>query len=320
MIQSIKSKFLKSVKSKRINVFLLFLALSFMFLLLTKLTKDYTKTITFNIEPINAVENHVILKDSTHKFDITFRSYGFKFLRYYLSTPSVTVDLKDLDSSDKNYVWTSVKGIAHINSQFSENVKLLAVNPDYVIFKYDINGIKKVPIHFTSEVAFSPGFDILDGYKITPDSIKMVGPQILLDSIELVSTEVLRLSDINGNIDMQLNIILPDSSENIVYSHKKINVNGQVDKFTEGTIEVPIDLVNVPADISVNYFPKTINVLYYTSLSNFKQVKNSDFIVECDFNNLKEESTFLEPKLIKFPENVKNIKLGQKHIEFIISK
>ncbi len=320
MIQSIKSKLLKSIKSKKINVFLLFLALSFMFLLLTKLTKDYTKTITFTIKPINAVENYVILKDSTHKFDITLRTYGFKFLKYYLTKPEVTVDLEDLDKSDNQYVWTSSKGIAHLNTQFSENVKILAINPDSVVFRYDVSGIKKVPVQLNSEVTFAPGYDILADYKFIPDSIKVIGPKVLLDSIDIIQTELLSLSDINSDIDMQLNVILPDSSQNVVYSHKKINVKGDIEKFTEGSVEVPVDIVNVPNDVVINYFPKSVNVLYYTSLSNFKQVKKNDFVVECDFNTLKEGSTFLDPKLIKYPENVKNLKLGQKHIEFIISK
>lgn len=320
MIQSIKSKLLRSVKSKRINVFLLFLGLSFMFLLLTKLTKDYTKTITFGIKPINAIENHVILNDTTHKFDVTLRTYGFKFLRYYLADPILTVDLKDLDNIKKQYVWTSTKGIAHINSQFNENVKILAVNPDSIVFKYDVNGIKKVPLKLNSKVTFAPGYDILKSYEVMPDSIKLIGPQILLDSIDIIETELLSLNDINSNIDKRVNIIVPDSTKNVIYSHKNVVVKGKVEKFTEGNIEVPVDLINVPNDVTVNYFPKTVNVLYYTSLRNFNQVKKSDFIVECDFNNLKEESTFLEPRIIKFPEEIKNIKLGQKHIEFIISK
>ena len=320
MIQSIKSKLLKSIKSKRINVFLLFLALSFMFLLLTKLTKDYTKTIAFTIKPINAVENHVVLRDSTHKFDITLRTYGFKFLRYYLTNPKVTVDLEDLDNFKNQYIWTNSKGIAHLNSQFSETVKILAVNPDSVIFRYDTSEIKKVPVQLNSEVTFKPGYDILNDYGIFPDSIKIIGPKVLLDSIHVIQTERLSLSEVNKDIDVQLNVILPDSSKNVVYSHKKINVNGHIEKFTEGSIEVPVDIINVPKDVVINYFPKSINVLYYTSLSNFKQVKKNDFIVECDFNTLKVGSTFLDPKLVKYPENVKNLKLGQKHIEFIISK
>ena len=320
MIQSIKSKILRSIKSKRINVFLLFLALSFMFLLLTKLTKDYTKTITFTIKPINAVENHVVLKDSIHKLDITISTYGFKFLKYYLSNPKVTLDLKDLDKINNQYIWTNSKGISHLNSQFSETVKILAVNPDSMVFRYDISNIKKVPIQLNSEVTFAPGYDILNDYSIIPDSIKIIGPKVLLDSINVIQTELLSLNEVNSDINTELNVILPDSSQNVVYSHKKVNIQGHIEKFTEGSVEVPVDVVNVPNNVVVNYFPKSINVLFYTSLSNYKKVNKNDFIVECDFSSFQEGTTFLDPVLVKFPENVRNLKLGQKHIEFIISK
>jgi len=320
MIQSIKSILLRSIKSKRINVFLLFLALSFMFLLLTKLTQDYTKTITFDAKPFNAEENFVILSDSTHNLDITLSSYGFKFLKYYLTNPTVTVDLSNIDHFDKQYIWTNRNGLAHLNTQFSESVKVLAVNPDSLVFKYDISGIKKVPVILNSKVVFAPGYDILESYKVIPDSIKVIGPQILLDSIISIKTKLLSLERINTNINERLNVILPDSSENLVYSHKSVNISGHIEKFTEGSIEVPVDITNVPDSLQINYFPKTINVLYYTSLTNFKNITTSDFIVECDFSSLNSESSKLEPKLVKYPKNVKNVKLSQKQIEFVISK
>jgi hypothetical protein len=130
----------------------------------------------------------------------------------------------------------------------------------------------------------------------------------------------LNLEEIQSDIEIPLNLILPDSSENLVYSHKKILVKGKVDKFTEGTIQVPIDIINVPKDFKINYFPKVVGVSYYTSLSTFNEVNINEFIVECDYKNLVEGSTHLEPKLMKSPKNVKNVRLNQKRIEFIISE
>ncbi len=320
MIKFIRSSLLKSIKSKRINVFLLFFLLSFLFLLLTKLTKDYTKTLVFQIKPINAVENFVILKDTSHRLDITLRTYGFKFLIYYLSNPTVTVDLQELDRRNNEYIWTNIRGMAHLNSQFGESVKIMAVNPDSIIFNFDRNNVKKIPVKFNSDVTFVPGFDLIGNYELIPDSIKIMGPKILLDSITFIQTQVLSAQDIKSDLDLPLNLILPDSSENLVYSHKKIMVKGKVDKFTEGVIEVPVDIINIPKDMKINFFPKVIGVSYYTSLVNFKDITKSDFILECDFNDLIEGRTYLEPVLRKYPEKVKNIRLNQKRIEFIISE
>ena len=320
MMQKVKSKFLRFIKSKRINVFLLFLVLSFMFLLLTKLTQDYTKTISFNIEPINERENYVVLKDSSHVFDITLSTYGFNLLKYYLTNTKLTVDLSELDSYEGQYIWTKSRGIAHLSSQFTENVKILAVNPDSIYFKFDINAIKLVPVKLRSKITYLPGYDISGIYKLEPDSIKVIGPKILLDSINQVETEQLLLDGVNYNLDQPLNVILPDSSESLVYSHKKIYVKAIVEKFTEGSIEVPVDVINVPDSVSINYFPKTIDVLYYTSLNNFKNISKSDFIVECDFLELSSENLYLEPRLKKSPESIKSAKLSNNRIEFLITK
>lgn len=320
MVKEFKSKFFKSLKSGRLNMFLIFLGLSFVFLLLTKFTKEYTKTIEFEIAPINAQPNHVILNDTTHNFDITLRTYGFKFLRYYLSKPNITVNLNDLDIVGNKYIWTKSKGIAHVNSQFTENVNLLAVNPDSIVFRFDTNAVKTVPIEFQSNITFKPGYDVSGKYKIIPDSIKIVGPKILIDTINVIKTEILEIKNSNSNFENQLNIILPDSTKNITYSQKHVVIKGIVEKFTEGTIEVPVDIINIPEGSKINYFPKTVRVKYYVSLSNFKQINKNDFIVECDFGKTKPNTMYLEPELVKFPENVKNVKLVQKRIDFIISK
>lgn len=65
MIKKIKLELLTSIKSKRLNVFLLFLFSAFIILIFTKLSKEYTNTVTFNIKKINVPQDKVILNDST---------------------------------------------------------------------------------------------------------------------------------------------------------------------------------------------------------------------------------------------------------------
>lgn len=308
------------MKSGKLNVFLLFLGLSFMFLLLTKLNKDYTKTISFAVHPVNARADYVILKDSVRTLDITLRTYGFKLMRYYLSNPDITIDLKTADVEGHRYIWTKAKGISYINSQFDDKIRIIAINPDTLTFNFDVNAIKKVPVQLRSNIAFVPGYDVLDAFEIKPDSIKIIGPKVMIDTIQQVNTVPLVLKSVSENIDAELQIVLPDSSNNVTYSHKKVAVSGKVERFTEGEVEVPVDLVHVPEDIQVIYFPKTVTVKYYTSLSHYKTINKSDFIVECDYKDLDSTATFMEPKLVKYPSNIKNVKLVQKQIDFIISR
>lgn len=320
MKQFIKSKFNQSVKSGKLNKFFLFLGLSVVFLVLTKLTTEYTKTITFTAVPIHAKENHVILKDVSQNLNMTLRGSGLKLLKYYIKEPEIKIDLSDADVQNRFYKWTFRKGLSDLNKQFGEHVKIMAVNPDSLVFKFDENAIRTIPVELQSNVMYAPGFDVFDSFKCDPDSIKIIGPKVVIDTIDSIKTQKLLLNNVSTNIESTLNLTLPDSSSNVTYSHKKVLVTAHVEKFSEGQYEIPVNVINVPKNKQLNYFPKVVTVKYYTSLEKFKDISKSDFIVECDFNKIDSLATHLKPELVKYPKEVKSVRLVQQQIDFILSR
>ena len=104
-----KSKIASYFKSKKVNVFLLFLILALVFSILTKLSDDYTHTIAFSIEAENIPEEQIIVRDSSHAIDITLTTYGFRLMKYYLSKPSLKVDFTTLDKNATHYFWIQNK-------------------------------------------------------------------------------------------------------------------------------------------------------------------------------------------------------------------
>jgi YbbR domain-containing protein len=159
---------------------------------------------------------------------------------------------------------------------------------------------------------------MINNYIIKPDSIKVIGTQAEVEQINKVETEILNLKEVSDTIDAVLPLKKLDNSK-IKFSKNSVNVLAKVEKFTEGTLEVPVTIVNKPLDISINYFPKAIAVSYYVSLNNYKNVKPLDFKVECDFSEIENtNNTFFIPKLVKSPDLVKNVRLKQNKVEFIL--
>lgn len=313
-----KKKLASNIKSKKVNVFILFLILALLFSVLTKLSKDYTQTITFNVKALNVPEGKVIIKDSLHVIDITLTTYGFALIKYYFSKPFIEVNFNNLDKNELHYFWIKNKELPRIVSQFDDNIKIESVNPDTLFFRYDVNEIKKIPIVLNSEIKFSPGYDRIDNYNFNPDSIKVIGPKVLTDSIKSITTEKLKLDDVNSNILKTIQLVLPKDLKGVQFSQSQVIVSVGVEKFTEGSMDVPVSIINIPEDIKINYYPKTVSVQYYTSLSSFKTITSGSFIVECDYNELDIEGTYLIPKIVQQPKEVKNLKLIEKRIEFII--
>ncbi len=319
-MSALKSKIQSAIRSGKFNIFLLFVVISFVILLLSKLSKDYTKTVTFDIKAINLPEEQVIIKDSTHKIDVLLKTYGFKLMRYYLSNPRLAVNLDNTQNVDGIYIWTSALNAGDIRAQFSDNVEVQSIMPDTIVFDYDVNYVKKVPVVLLSKINYAPGYNVKDGYLLEPDSVRLIGPRAVVDIITEVLTDTLILSDVKTNIDQKLNLKLPEQIETIAMSSKKVVIKGNVDKFTEGTVQVPVSIKNLPRGVSVNYFPKKVSVIFNTALSNYKSVKANDFSVECDYKNLTSQSSFLVPKLVKKPSIVTTAKINQSKIEFILSQ
>lgn len=319
MIKKLKSELLTSIKNKKINVFLLFLVSAFIILIFTKLSKQYTNTLVFNIEKVNVPQEHVILNDSSTVLSLTLKTSGFKWLRYYFETPKLQIDFsKDVYQKESVYIWNKSKAFL-TNTQLPSHVELLNMSPDTLVFKYGVYMVKKVPVLLNSNIAFTQGYDVLGDYILEPDSIQIIGPDIIVSEIQNIETDSIILSGIRADISETVKLKLPKEKE-LKFSDTDIVLKASVDKFTEGTLKIPIQVINIPEGVSLNYFPKEVNVSYYVNLSNFNSIKSKDFKVVCDYKKIGENQSFLIPELVKSPKPVKKSKINQQRIEFIITE
>ena len=178
--------------------------------------------------------------------------------------------------------------------------------------------LKRFPIVLKEEINFVPGFDVDENYTIQPDSVNVIGGKLAVDSIAYVETNVLTINDVNSNISSSITLNLPGNYPNLKFATNEVLVKGKVKKFTEGSLLIPVFITNLPKDTTINYFPKEIEVTFYTSLESFKSITINDFRIECDFSNVNTDNGDLIPKLIKQPINARNVKITTKLIEFIL--
>lgn len=320
MITRIKNLIVTSIKNKKLNVFLLFLFSSFLILIFVKLSKEYTNTLVFNIKNTNVPEDIVILNNGPKRLKVTLKTHGFKWLQYYFSNPKINIDFKEDVYKKKNtYVYITRPSLLNETKQFQNQIKIISINPDTLHFKFDVNLIKKLPVIPNTEVSFALGFDVLDAYYTKPDSITVIGPHQIVENINSISTVKTNLENVKANINKQVALVLPKNKD-LKFSNQHVFLKANVEKFTEGILNIPIKITNLPKETLINFFPKTLKVSYYTSLSNFNTITAKDFKVICDFNKVENSTSFMIPELVKYPDNVKFLKLSQTHIEFIITK
>ncbi|MEP3836662.1 MAG: YbbR-like domain-containing protein [Algibacter sp.] len=318
-MKKIKANIIEAFKNKRINVFFIFLFVSFVILMFTKLSKQYTNTIPFGVEKLNIPQENVILNDSA-KINITLKTHGFRWLTYYWTQPKITIDFnEDVFKKESVFVWNKSKAYLN-NTQFDKDVEILNISPDPITFKYGVNMVKKVPVIIHADVNFVPGYNMTGDITSNPDSVTVVGPDILVSKITSVETENLVFNELRANIIKTVKLKLPENISDLKFSVTKVELKAQVEKFTEGTVKIPFTVINAPTNAKLKYFPKFVSVSYYVSLANFNAIKAKDFKVVCDFNKTNQGQSFLIPELVITPELVQHAKISQQRIEFIITK
>ncbi|AUC81909.1 hypothetical protein CW733_07110 [Lacinutrix sp. Bg11-31] len=288
---------------------------------MARLSASYTNTVKFNVALKNIPDEMIVLNDSSNTLNFTMTTDGFEWMKYYIKTPSVEIDFKnEVKKADSLYVWSLSRGYAGINGQFNKDIVVKTINPDTLLFKVDINAVKTIPVIPNLNISYSPGYNVLNAIVAVPDSIKIIGPESLLSKINSIETKVLNRNAVNKPFSTQLALKLETLDSQINVKTKTVSINIKAEKFTEGTLSLPINIINVPNNVKVNYFPKTINLSYYTSLESYNTIDINDFEVVCDFKEHNSKSSYLTPKLIKSPKAIKTFRLHEQKIEYIISE
>jgi len=322
MFNSLKEKLSKSIKNKRLHVFGLFLLLSFSIWVFTKFSHSYTETTTLKLNYTNLPDHKIITLDSVPEIKVRVSAYGFRLLSYYFSNQSMDVDLqKDTYIANHSYVWVANKAEKQVSDRMGASIEVLSIRPDTVRFKYDTLNVKKVPVHLKASIGYAAGYDSMEAITVSPDSVKIIGTAKDISSIDSIVTKELKLEDVSRGIQQTVGLELPKKEDPLKFSTEKVQVTLKVEKFTEGTIEVPVAIINLPVGTQINYFPKSIKVVYTVSLKNYNDIKASDFKIECDFNDASsKEQTFFTPTLKFEKETIKAAKMKQDKVEYIITQ
>ncbi len=310
----------KSFKSIKINMFFFFLLLAIIFWALTKFSKENSAKIEAKLVYTNLPENYLLGDDNINSITFDITSNGFDFLVYKMKQPTVTLDVsKYFDDTTKKAIVQGDNFKEEIANQinYSGAIRNLSKNE----LSIDLQGVesKKIPVIIHAVIAYKEGFKKVDTLIASPDSINVAGPQRLLDSIASVATKQLVLQNVDKNISNK--IALEDFPFSGLYSKtKNVIVKQTVKEFAQKKIVLPINLINVPKEITLKIIPEKIEITFIVPIEKFASITAQDFEIVCDYKQRNNEENFLTPTIVNAPKEAKNIEMLTKKIDFLIFK
>jgi len=311
-----------SQKDRKAKMLLVFLAISFLFWMLIKLSKEYTDVVQFNVDYINLPEGKILQVEPEKRLEVTVKTHGFNLIKYHLNKRDVNVDLYSVKRK-RGLVYYQLANelLPQLQQQVASDVEVLLVQPDTLYYQLGKSKTKKVRVIPDINIQYQSGYNLLGDLKIEPNIISISGPETILDSIVEIKTEAISLTDVNTSIELKIPIITINNNTKVKYEVDEVMVTGVVEKFTEASLKLPFTIKNLPQNYDITTFPDVVEVIFQVGLSDYNKINKNDFRISCDYNRtVKDGLTYLIPEVISMPTMISEIKIVPNQIEYLIKK
>ncbi len=316
----------KITLNRKVLIFFFFLMLSVLFWFLTALNKDdYVTSISYPVFFSQFPEDKVLVNDIPDRLELTVNASGFTLLSFQLKsrlTP-ITFAVNSFSpnrfKNDPNslYILTS-NAKDDIARQLSSEIDILDIKPDSLIFIFADRIKKQVPVVPSLDLRFEQQFMQVGPYILEPDSVTISGPEVIVDSILAVETETFRKLSINESFNQELSLL---SVNKIDINPVEIWLKVPVEKFTEASFKIPIEVVNLPDSLILRTFPGKVNITCQVGLSAYESLNEHLFRAVIDYGDVGSMlGSKLQVNLVKIPDYIQAVNYSPTSVEYILEK
>lgn len=319
IIDSLKPEKLKN--DRRIFVFAACLLIATVLWFLNALEKDYSTTLTYSVKYVNPPRNLYLASTPPDRLRLNVQAHGFTLLRHKLSfsfSPIVfdlTTIFQSMQSPGKTVLISTENLIRRVENQITKEFSITDVSPNSILFVFDSLQMKKVPVTPDVNLSFSPQFYLTDSITVEPDSVEISGPVAVLDTIQYLSTETVALENLGTTVERTVNIQNPPYTN---LAPEKVALRIPVERFTEKSLTLPIQVINKPDNVDLKLFPNQVNVVVSVGLTAYEKITASDFLATVDFNQITIDKETVEIQIEKQPGFIQLKKVSPLSVEYLI--
>jgi hypothetical protein len=312
--------------NRQLLIYLLFLFVSIIFWYLNALSKEYTTVIRYPVKYEDFPKGKVLVSDLPEKLEIKVKGFGFTILRSKLTSYMNPIILPinifrlDIQRKENQYEYYLLTRYAKewVGNQLGTEIQLITLLPDTLFFKFTDVVDRKIPIQLVSKLDFAKQYMQNGKIELTPDSMIVSGPQVMLDTLKCIQTSELELKKIKDSVTREVGLCpLPKIS----YAQKSVFVTIPTVKYTEMILTIPIESENVPDSLRLKTFPSNITLSCWVGLSDYDKMSPFLFHAIVDYKMLTDNASGkIKVNLTKVPVTAKNITFHPKNVEYIIEK
>lgn len=306
-------------RRRHLLTFIVFLLISTLLWILVKLSKDYSTHSTFVINYTDVPVDKCITSDTT-RVNFSFVADGFITLGHNLIPENkrvIDISLAEVPchkESSKTYSFSSQYVAEKLARLLSINTSSISMNEAKILFDMEPLKAKKVAVSLLSDIETQRQYGIYGTPTITPKTVTVYGPPQIIDTISTIYTQKIKKSSVSENINET--IALDCLGGLIKTDSTNVNVQVNIEKFTESSIEVPVSLSQ---KAGIRVLPETVKVKCMVPLCDFNNLKPNMIEIGVDESQIGKDN-ILDLTVKKAPENVKIKSIKPEQVEYLIVK
>lgn len=310
--------FLRKISWKRILTFSFFVAIAAILWFMQIYNKLFETNLSIPVKYVSVPDSIVFNDTLPSSINVRVRDYGYNMFKYYFTkNDTIQFDVDPIIDSNNgsNKVLQGVTLEAYIRKFFPQSATIINYDPVRISFAYSILQSRKVPVIFDGQVNLSPGYFLNGDIRILPDSITAYGSGAELSKITYAYTTADTINSLESNRKIPYNLMpIP----NIRLSPDKVNIYIPVEAYTQKKVEVLVECLNLPQNLSVKFFPSKVTLSFFAGVSMADSIKISDFSVGVDYESLKDSKSASVPvRIMSSPSFTRSLTITPSNVEYI---
>lgn len=309
----------RRIFSKDALIFLVFLVLAGIFWFVNSLDKQRETALRIPVDYMGIPEDIEIESKLPKQIVIRVRDEGLALMQYTKrNTVPLALDMDRAYFGKGEFVITADQLKNRLSRYVLPSTAVLSIEPDTISVKYHRLSNKSLPIKVRSNISFASQYILSDEILVKPTTVKVFGPQNILDTMTAVYTEKIELRSLSDTTQVKAKL---ESNKSVKYAFEDVTLDIFVEMFTEGKKELPVTIINDPGKMNIRIFPPAVNVSYNVGLSNFNKVKDNDIRVVFDYNEAKEtKRRHYKLKVVNNSSYITNIRVTPEDVEFLLEE
>ncbi len=278
-------------------------------------SNEYTTSFKVPVKLINIKEGNALLYQSASEVTLSVKGEGWVLAQITFGPETVF----NISTNKKVGIHSVVvRGAINENTWISPSLQVAIISPSKIDYTIERVRFKEVPIVFDADINIKNGYKLVSKISLNPDSVKISGPQSLINSISSVSTEKIDYQNIDEKVNEQ---ILLKPQKYITYSKQFSNIKFDVQKLVDKTFKnIPLVVENVPNLRELELFPSSISVTLRGGLNNLGVMSADSIKATVNFNDAFLDSLGVIKPKIETPNYTTVTNVNPKTLKYIIKQ